>query len=121
MLKSFPQSTNVSFRHALLTLVSLSNLELAGGELDDGGVVRLRDAEVLLVEVHELHLVVGDLLLVGRLEHEGDGVGLVLRLDRDDVVVGRAPQDLRHRTQVHPHRQLPVAPTRREKRFTVKK
>ena len=65
--------------------------ELASGHLDDAGVVSLGDAEVLLVEVHQLHLVVGDLLLVGRLEHEGDGVGLVLGLDGDDVVIGCTP------------------------------
>jgi hypothetical protein len=34
------------------------------------------------------------LLLVGGLEHEGDGVRLVLRLHRDDVIVRCAPQDL---------------------------
>ena len=45
-----------------------------------------------LVEVHQLHLVVGDLLLVGALEHEGDGVSLVLSLDSDDVVVGSTPR-----------------------------
>lgn len=46
---------------------------------------------MLLVEVHQLHLVVGDLLLVGALEHEGDGVSLVLSLNSDDVVVGSTP------------------------------
>ena len=65
---------------------------------------------MLLIEVHQLHLVVGHLLLVGRLEHEGDRVRLVLRLHRHNVVVGRAAQDLRHRAQVHAHRQLTVTP-----------
>ena len=50
----------------------------------------LRDSEVLLVEVHEFHFVVRDLFLVGRLEHKGDHIGLVLRLDGDDVIIGRA-------------------------------
>ena len=45
-----------------------------------------------LVKVHQLHLVVGDLLLVGALEHEGDGVSLVLSLNSDDVVVGSTPR-----------------------------
>ena len=45
-----------------------------------------------LVKVHQLHLVVGDLLLVGALEHEGDRVSLVLSLNSDDVVVGGAPE-----------------------------
>ena len=53
-------------------------------------VTCLRDSEVLLVEIHEFHFVVRDLFLVGRLEHEGDHIGLVLRLDGDDVIIGRA-------------------------------
>ena len=56
------------------------SMELAAGPLGDAGVVGLGDTEVLLVEVHQVHLVVGDLLLFGRLEHEGDGVGLVMEL-----------------------------------------
>ena len=47
---------------------------------------------MLLVEVHQLHLVVGHFLLVGGLEHEGDGVRLVLGLDGDDVIIGGAPE-----------------------------
>ena len=34
------------------------------------------------------------LLLVGGLEHEGDGVRLVLSLHRDDVIIGSASQNL---------------------------
>ena len=67
--------------------------ELASGHLDDAGVVSLGDAEVLLVEVHQLHLVVGNLLLVGRLEHEGDIIGLILGLDGDDVIIGSTPSN----------------------------
>ena len=48
---------------------------------------------MLLVEVHQLHLVVGDLLLVGRLEHEGDIIGLILGLDGDDVIIGSTPRN----------------------------
>ena len=59
-----------------------------------------------LVKVHQLHLVVGDLLLVGALEHEGDGVSLVLSLDSDDVVVGSTP---RMQDKVGPRKTLPSA------------
>ena len=84
-----------------------------------------------LVEVHQLHLVVGDLLLVGALEHEGDGVSLVLSLNSDDVVVGSTPrlqvkfgtrktlkskvsanskpENLGHAGEVHSHAESPVA------------
>jgi hypothetical protein len=38
------------------------------------GILGFGDAEILLLEVNQIHLVVGDLLLVGRLKHEGDYV-----------------------------------------------
>ena len=44
-----------------------------------------------LVKVHQLHLVVRDLLLVGTLKHEGHSVRLVLGLPGDDVVVCGTP------------------------------
>ena len=101
--------------------------KLAAGHLDDAGIVGLGDAEVLLVEIHQLHLVVGHFLLVGGLKHEGDGVRLVLGLDGDDVIIRCAPEremleikhtldvsnlleDLVHAVEIHPHGELPVAP-----------
>ena len=80
---------------------------------------------MLLVQVHQLHLVVGHFLLVRGLEHEGDGVRLILGLDGDDVVIRGTPnrdtlkiiiilvspnllEDLRHAVQIHPHGKLPV-------------
>ena len=66
-------------------------MEFSSWHLDDGRVVSLWDSKVLLVEVHQLHLIIGDLLLVGGLEHEVDGVSLVLGLNGDDVVIGSAP------------------------------
>lgn len=38
--------------------------ELGGGHADDGLVLGVGDAQVLAVDVHELHLEVGDLVLV---------------------------------------------------------
>ena len=52
---------------------------------------------------------VTNLLLVRRLEDEGHGVGLVLGLDGDDVVVGGASQDFAHGAEIHAHRELTVA------------
>ena len=46
---------------------------------------------MLLVEIHQLHLVVGHFLLVRSLKHECDSVSLILGLDGDDVVIGGAP------------------------------
>mgnify|MGYP003702187473 CR=1 FL=1 len=48
-------------------------------------------------------------LLTGRLEHEGDGVGAIVGLDGDDVVVARAAEHLGHVVEVHPHGEVAVA------------
>ena len=65
-------------------------LKFGGRKLDDGRVLGLRDHEVLLVEVHQLHFEVRNLLLVGRLEDESDDVTVVVSFDSDDVIVGGA-------------------------------
>ena len=41
---------------------------------------------MLLIQVHQLHLVVGHLLLVWRLEHEGNCVSIVLSLHGQDII-----------------------------------
>ena len=52
--------------------------ELSGGHPDHAGVVHhLLDTVVILVEVHQLHQVVGDLVLVGRLVCKGNGLDLM--------------------------------------------
>jgi hypothetical protein len=47
--------------------------------------------------------------LTGRLEHEGDGVGPVVGLDGDDVVVSGAAEHLGHVVEVHAHGEVAVA------------
>jgi hypothetical protein len=47
--------------------------------------------------------------LTGRLEHEGDGVGTVIGLYGDDVVVTGAPEHLGHVVEVHAHGEVAVA------------
>ena len=114
--------------------------KLRGRHADDGLVLRIRDAEVLAVDVHQLHLEIRNLILfysstpkcyipgplketpprrtrmvkrdwalTGRLEHEGDGVGTVVGLDSDDVVVAGAAEHLGHVVEVHAHGEVAVA------------
>ena len=51
---------------------------------------------MLLIQIHQLHLVVGLFFSVLRLEDEGDRVGVVLRSDRAAVVIAGTLQDLGH-------------------------
>jgi len=48
------------------------------------------------VDVHELQLEVRDSIFLGALEHEGDGVALIRRLEGDYVVTAGAFEHLRH-------------------------
>ena len=73
-----------------MKIVTYPPCELPGRHLDDTRVVSLGDTEMLLVEIHQFHLVVRHLLLVGGLEHEGDVVSLVLGLDGDDIIISSA-------------------------------
>lgn len=45
----------------------------------------------------------------GGLEHEGDGVGAVVSLDGDDVVIAGAAQHLGHVVKIHAHGEVAVA------------
>merc|ERR1719220_1196442 len=50
-------------------------------------------AEGFLIKVHQLHFVISHLFLIRRLEHEGDGVCLILSFYGDDIVGGGTSQD----------------------------
>ena len=69
-------------------------------DLDDALVLCVRDSEVLAVDVHEFELEVRVSRLLGRLEHELNLIAVVLGLERDDVVVAAALEDLGHAAQV---------------------
>ena len=69
-------------------------------------VVRLWDLKMLLLDVHQLHLVLRDPLLVTGLEGELESVRRVsLGGDLYDVVLGGAPQHLAHAVHVHTKRE----------------
>ena len=61
------------------------------------------------VDVHELHLTVGDAVLVGGLEHEGELVANVLGLEGHAVVVVGALEHLGDRREVYSERDVVVA------------
>lgn len=88
--------------------------ELGGRHDDGGGILGLRDAEVLLVDVHELEVILAYAVVLGRLEDEVERVGRVLGLERQDVLVLGRAQHLRQGCQVHAQRDVAVAPVRRE-------
>ena len=51
-------------------------LEFSWRHLDHRWVISLRNAKMFLVQVHQLHLVVRHLLLIGTLKHEGNSAGV---------------------------------------------
>jgi len=96
-------------RLAELGKIAHHSLELSRGHLYDSGVVSFRNAEMLLIQVHQFHLIIGHFLLIRRLEHEVDSVGLILSLHSHDIIVGGASQNFSHAFETHPHGELAIA------------
>lgn len=84
-------------------------LELGARHADGGRVLGVGNAQVLLVNVHELEVVLGDAVVFGGLEHEVEHVGRVLGLERQDVLVLGGAQHLGQRGQVDAERNVAVA------------
>ena len=89
-------------------------MELARGHADVGGVIGLGDAQVLLVDVHQLDVVLAEPIHRAALEDEVEAVGRVVGLERHDVVRLSRPKHLGQRGQVDAQRQVPVAAVGRE-------
>lgn len=69
---------------------------------------------MLLVNIHQLDIVLAYPVRLGALEHEVDGIGRVVRLQRQHVLVLSSPQHLGQRDQVDAQRDVAVAPVGRE-------
>lgn len=89
-------------------------LELGARHRDGRSVLGVGDAQVLLVNVHQLEVVLGDAVVFGALKDEVEHVGRVLGLERQDVLVLRGAEDLGQRSQVDAERNVAVAPEGRE-------
>jgi hypothetical protein len=89
-------------------------LEFGRGHADGGRVLGVRDAQVLLVNVHKLEVVLGDPVGLGALKHKVQNIGRVLGLEREDVLVLRGAQNLGERGEVDAERNVAVAAEWRE-------
>lgn len=69
---------------------------------------------MLLVDVHELEVVLANTIVAGALEHEVEGVGRILGLQRQDIVVLCRPQDLGQGDEVDAEGDVSVASVRGE-------
>lgn len=83
--------------------------ELGRRHGDGGGVLGLGNAQVLLVNVHELEVVLADAVVLAALKDNVEHVGRVLGLERQDVFVLRRAQHLGQRRQVDAQRNVAVA------------
>ena len=88
--------------------------ELGRRHADGGGVLGIGDAQVFLVNVHELEVVLGDSVIFRTLKDEIQHVGRILGLERQDVLVLRRAQHLGQRRQVDAERDVAITPKGRE-------
>jgi hypothetical protein len=114
------QSTSYAKPHAVptglrqSTQVSADALELSGGHGDGRRIVGLWDAEMLLVDVHELDVVLADPVVGCVLEDQVDDVRRVLCLERQDIVALCSAQHLCERAEVDAKGDVAVASEGRE-------
>ena len=89
-------------------------LKLRRRHRDRRRIVRLGNAEMLLIDVHELDVVLAQPVALLALKHHVHDVGRVLGLEREDVLVRGAAEHLCERGQVDAERDVPVAAEGRE-------
>lgn len=75
-------------------------LEFHRRHLNRSSILGVRDGQVLLVNVHELDIVLAQPVGLGALKHQVHRVGRVLRLQSQDVFILGSAQDLGQRAQV---------------------
>ena len=86
-----------------------------GGRHGNGGrVLGLGDAEMLLVNVHELEVVLADAVVSAALKDQVEHVGRILGLEGQHVLVLRGAQHLGQRRQVDAESNVTVASVGRE-------
>jgi hypothetical protein len=78
-----PRLTRLRKRHQ----VSANPLELRRRHADRGGVLRLRDTEMLLINVHKLDIVFAQPIALAAFEDEVEAVGSILGFEGEDVLI----------------------------------
>lgn len=104
-LVSPTQSSNPPEQERLTRLghgdqVTADAAELGCWHRNGGRVLGFGDAQVLLVNVHQLEVVLADAVVLAALEDQVQAVGRVLGLERQDILVLRRAQHLGQRRQV---------------------
>lgn len=80
--------------------VKADALELGRWHGDRGRVIRFWNAKVLLVNIHQLQVILGQAIRLGALELQVQYIWRILRLERQDIVVLGSSQDLGKRSEV---------------------
>jgi hypothetical protein len=91
------------------TQVPANPLELGTGQGDGSAVLSFGDTEVLLVDVHELDIILADTVVLGVLKDEAEHVRRILRLQRQGIVVLGRAQHLLQTAEVDSQRDVSVA------------
>lgn len=94
--------------------ISADPLELRAGHVDGSRVLSVRNAQVLLVDVHKLDVVLAQPVAVRALEDHVHNVRCILRLQGQDILILCTAQDLLQRGQVDTEGDVTVAAERRE-------
>jgi hypothetical protein len=88
--------------------------ELGTRHGNSGSVLSVRDTKVLLINVHELDIILAQPVALGTLEDQVDDIRRILGLEGQDVFVLCAAQDFCEGGEIDAERKVAVAAERRE-------
>lgn len=89
--------------------VHADSLELSGWHRDSSGVLGLWDTKVLLVNIHQLEVILAQPVAIAALKDKVQHIRRVLSLDSEDILVLRRTENLGQRRKVNTKRDVAIA------------
>lgn len=84
-------------------------LELDRGHRDGSGVFGVRDTQVLLVDIHELQIILAQPIAVTALENQIEHIWCILGLERQDIFALGSTKNFRQRCQIDTKGEIAIA------------
>lgn len=72
-------------------------------------ILRLRNTQMLLINIHKLNIILAQPIGLCALKHQIHDIGRVFCFEREDILVVCGAQDFRERGEVDAERDVPVA------------
>lgn len=94
--------------------IPANSLELRRRQRHRRAILRIRNTQMLLVDIHELDIILANPVILRILKHQVQAIGRIRRLQGQNILILRRPQHLCQRIQVDAQGNVAVAAVGRE-------